>query len=69
MDNKAYIVSQKVCPIIDTNNKCVYDTQGHVNCQGPLTEGAKEKQATIKTTTDKNEQLFKRLMDEKFTWR
>lgn len=68
MDNKAYVVSQKVCPLIKTE-KCIYDTQGKVTCQGPLTEGAKQKEATTKTLADKNDQLFDRLVQEKFTWR
>ena len=64
----AYVTSQKVCPFVKTE-KCVYDTQGKVNCQGSLTEGAHQKEATTKTVTDKNDLLFQRLIDEKVTWR
>lgn len=68
MDNKAYVVTPKVCPLTPTE-QCVYDTQGHVSCQGRLTEGLKETQAVAKTVADKNEQLFQRLLDERITWR
>lgn len=67
MENKAYIESQKVCPFTKTD-KCVYDTQGKVNCKGYVNEGAQKKETITKTVTDKNTQLFQRLVDEKFTW-
>lgn len=72
MDNKyispAYVVSQKVCPYTKTE-KCVYDTQGKVTCNGPVTEGAKESKSTLQTTTAANEQLYQRFVNEKFTWK
>jgi hypothetical protein len=67
MENKAYVESQKVCPFNKTD-KCVYDTQGKVSCKGYVNEGAQQKETIKKTVTDKNTQLFQRLVDEKFTW-
>jgi hypothetical protein len=67
MENKAYIESQKVCPFTKTD-KCVYDTQGKFTCKGYVNEGAQQKQTITKTVTDKNTQLFQRLLDEKFNW-
>jgi hypothetical protein len=68
MENKAYVESQKVCPFTKTE-KCVYDTQGKFSCKGYVSEGADKKETITKTVTDKNTQLFQRLVDERFNWR
>jgi hypothetical protein len=68
MDNKAYIESQKVCPVSKTD-KCVYNTQGKYSCEGPVTQGAENKESVQKTVTDPNTLLFQRFVDERFSWK
>lgn len=64
----AYVASKKVCPIEKTET-CLYETQGQIICNGPLTNGAKEKTATQKLYIPPSDQLFQRVLDEKTTWR
>jgi hypothetical protein len=68
MDNKAYVESQKTCPLYKTD-ACVYNTQGKYSCNGPVTQGAEKQESVKQTVTDHNTQLFQRFMDERFSWK
>lgn len=68
MDNKTIVEYPKVCPVVHME-KCVYDTQGKVSCNGPITQGALKEDSIKKTTTDPNTLLFHRFIDERFSWK
>jgi hypothetical protein len=64
----AYVTSKKICPF-EKIETCLYQTQGQIICNGPLTQGAIEKSTTQKLYIPPSDQLFQRVLDEKTTWR
>ena len=68
MEKNTIIEYPRICHAIKTD-KCVYDTQGKVGCNGLLTQGANKTESVKQTKTDANTQLFQRFVDERFSWR
>jgi hypothetical protein len=65
-----YQTSQRgaFCPLKQVD-ECVYNTQGNVKCSGYNTVGAEKEEWKQKFVKSQNDQLFQRVLDERFTWR
>ena len=68
-DRKYQTPQRNVCPLKKIGEECVYNTQGNVNCDGFVTTGAENEEWKPKIIKSQNDQLFQRVLDERFTWR